>query len=129
MRYAPQSREARKRAGNAVGDLFDSEQASTLARTSDPLPSHRAAAEMVETGALNAQCTAALERLREYVDQWGESPTTAELARTHGEAEFHKYVRIYGKRLPDLAQRGSVVRGRERVCKVSGRKVTTWEPK
>lgn len=127
--YRPHTREDRRREGNAVGTLWDTPEAAAHARSTDPLPSHRAAREVVETGTLNAQCAEALATLREVTDLHGDPPTTAEMARSHGESDFHKYVRIYGKRLPDLRRR-ELVRNAERPrrCMVNGNDAMTWGP-
>lgn len=91
-----------------------------LARTSDPMPSHIAAAEMLGNPSRESECAAILDALR-----------TSFLPLTYREA----FVRLRGRigepvevmrRLNDLRFAGLVTNGETRRCAESGRPAQTW---
>ena len=87
-----------------------------LRRTTDPVSSHAAARELVESGHHGKQCTGVLYAL---VDNPG--VTSRELADISGID-----LAILFRRLPDLEKHGVVSRGTIRKCKKGNRLATTW---
>lgn len=94
------------------------------ARVTDPPTSAEADAALRRRGTLAAGCAETLRALREYVELWGDPPTTAELA--NGDAAL---VHLYGRRLPDLRKLGKVENGAARVCRKTGARAQTWLPR
>ena len=91
-----------------------------LARTSDPMPSHIAAAEMLKSAKRETECAAILDALKgsslplSYREVW------SRLRGRIGEA-----VEVQ-RRLNDLRAVGLVANGETRRCKESGRVAQTW---
>lgn len=90
---------------------------ATLARSSDPVSSHDAAAEVVESGRHETQCAAVLAA----VTRWP-GLTSRELAARMG---IDRYT--VARRLPTLRDRGQVVQRGTRRCSVGRRSAVTWE--
>jgi hypothetical protein len=88
-----------------------------LARSSDPLSSHLAAAEVTRSGRRGAQKRALLSWLRGRTT----AMTSAEIAVA---AEMDRYA--VARRLPDLERDGLVVRCGMRECGATGRPSVTW---
>lgn len=93
--------------------LFD----PPMARTTDPDTSHIAAQKMKDTGAMNKQSKWVLDSLKA-----ANGSTYRELAAAMG---LHN-PNACARRLPDLRNKGLVVNGENRVCKVAGNKMQTW---
>jgi hypothetical protein len=91
-------------------------EARELARRTDPSSSHDAAQEMVESGALNAQCRIVYAALVSYPNH-----TSAEIAKL---ASLDRY--MVARRLPDLAKRRLVYRGKKRRCQAKGSLAVEW---
>lgn len=89
------------------------------ARSTDPISSHLAAAEMVDSGEQDRQCQIVLKLVRRCPGH-----TCSELAAFCVELDRHQIAR----RLPDLRTAGKVRNGVERPCSVSGRTQCTWHP-
>lgn len=91
-----------------------------LARTSDPMPSHIAAAEMLKSAKRETECAAILDALKgsplplSYREVW------SRLRGRIGEA-----VEVQ-RRLNDLRAVGLVANGETRRCRESGRHAQTW---
>ena len=101
---------------------------SPIARQTDPVTSHEAAAEVTASGLRDTQAAAILAAVRAHPGQ-----TSRELATVFPAADqIDRYVT--GRRLPELEQLGLVVaRGRHRrdearICRVSRRLAVTWWP-
>lgn len=114
---------------DSAGPLFD-QTIRPPVRTSDPESSHQAARRLKQSGALGDGCRETLQALRDYLELWGSTPTTAELAG--GDAAL---VHHYGRRLPDLREAGLVSnpcgadgRAIKRQCRLTGSACMTWEP-
>ena len=89
-----------------------------IAAAADPRTSHQAARQLERSGELGKRLRATLIALGEWV---GAPPTSHELA---GRDERRRYE--YGRRLPDLRERGLVENGAARPCAVTGRQAVTW---
>lgn len=81
-----------------------------LAARADPESSHKAAAELVESGRLGSQCKTVLEALKKEV----EPATACEIAKNSGLDRI-----MVSRRLPDLEKVGLVKRCGQRECKAS----------
>lgn len=99
-------------------DLFDGVGALPLARSSDPITSHLAAAEVRGSGAERSQAAKVLAALVETPGL-----TDLELASRHG---LDRYV--VGRRTSWLRTRGYLTDGQPRTCRVSGRLATPRYP-
>jgi len=97
-------------------DIIDGRLVARLRRSTDPVSSHSAAEELVESGHHGKQCTGVLLAL---VDNPG--TTSMELAVV---ANIDRHV--VARRLPDLEKGGVVSRGTIRKCKVGKRLAMTW---
>mgnify|MGYP001201477111 FL=1 len=87
-----------------------------MSRRTDPVTSHEAATELVDSGGAAKQRTKTLNALRTL------GPcTSAELAQS---AHMDRYV--IARRLPDLARIGLASRGQRRKCRVTGRTAIVW---
>lgn len=93
----------------------------TLARESDPITSHLAARDIVESGVFETQKEKVLALLEAYNDKYGVAPTSAELARW---ADLERVVT--SRRLPDLEKTKRVKRHIFRTCTISKKLCTTW---
>ena len=102
----------------SYGPLFE----PPLARKSDPESSHLAAGRARKEGLIAAQRQATEKELRWYIDQWGECPTSSELAGGNIGLRY-----MYARRLPELERVGVVRKGRMRPDKYTGREAVTWE--
>ena len=100
--------------GLTVGDVLD--QAKRMARRTDPVTSHLAAAGNLLSGANASQRAACLAAMEDGVGM-----TSDEIAAAAGVTPH-----VSGRRLPELERAGLVVRGPARVSKVGGRLGTTW---
>lgn len=89
-----------------------------IARASDPVSSHLAAAEITANGTRAAQAAEVLRLLRLHP-----GTTSRELSRL---TYVDRYVAA--RRLPELTATGQVRRGDLRPCCVSGRLAVTWWP-
>lgn len=90
---------------------------SPLAAATDPVTSHMAAGELVESGTWSAQCQEVLEALRRF----GPRITSAELAARSGLDRFK-----CGRRLPDLESAGKAKRDGQHRCLVGGKMAVEW---
>lgn len=90
-----------------------------LARSSDPITSHLAAKEGVESGRIGRNMEMALMALRR-----NPGVTSAELS----EFRLAPSRQESARRLPDLEKRGLAEKGVSRTCKVTGRLCVTWWP-
>ncbi len=88
------------------------------ARSTDPSTSHEAANYIVATGVQGDQQAAAASAVRRFPGL-----TSLELANETGICRY-----VLARRLPELAEIGSVWRGPKRECKVSERSACTWWP-
>ncbi len=92
-----------------------------LARTSDPMPSHVAAAEMLGSPKRETECAAILDALRtsflplSYREVW-----------TRLRGRIGEPVEVM-RRLNDLRFSGLVTNGETRRCQESGRPAQTWK--
>lgn len=107
---------------NSLGPLFDHAKVPPLSRTGQTT-SQEAEKEIRETGALGSQCAQTLAALMVYVAKRGDWPTCAELA-----GNDPALIRIYSKRLPNLARLKRVKKTDPRVCMETGRRCFTWRP-
>lgn len=89
--------------------------AKKLARASHPSTSAKAAEELVESGKLAVMELVALGAVEDYPGS-----TARELD------EGKQGDRPIGKRLSGLEEKGLIVKGPERVCRVSGKTAVTW---
>ena len=87
-----------------------------LARNTDPISSHLAAADVEKSGKADAQRVQCLEAVRRYAGQ-----TARELSKKTG---LDRY--MLNRRLPELAKAGKVQRGDIRPCGAGGRPSLTW---
>jgi hypothetical protein len=96
-----------------------------LARTSDPITSHRAAARQVASGAIASGAAIILSIMRRA----GRPLTYREIWREATDAERAKLVEpsTVAKRLPVLQRRGLVTAGAERLCTVGHTEAREWE--
>ena len=92
------------------------------ARRSDPESSQLAAGKIRKSGLAAAQRDATEKELRWYIDQWGESPTSYELAGGNVGLRY-----MYARRLPELERHGIVRKGAMRADKYTGHQAVTWE--
>lgn len=92
-----------------------------LARNNDPISSHEAADDIVESGKHAQQKNVVLGALRMYQKAHGPA-TSAEIAR-HYEMDRH----MVAKRLSDLEKMSLVIKGGRKKCPVYGKKVIAWE--
>lgn len=92
------------------------------ARVTDPVSSHKAAADMERTGRAKAQAERVLAAIRRFPGS-----TSAELSKS---AHIERYATA--RRLPELLKAGAVTRadpGEHTVpCVVSGKRVCRWYP-
>lgn len=88
------------------------------ARTTDPSTSHEAANYIAVTGIQGDQQAAAASAVRRLPGL-----TSLELAKETGICRY-----VLARRLPELAEVGSVWRGPKKPCHVSGRSACTWWP-
>ena len=101
---------------------------TTLARRTDPITSHIAAADHVQSGANDKQKFLVLTFLRRYVASLNRYPTSAELADKYG-MDRH----MVAKRLPDLEREGLVAKDEcmgqltKRKCTVNGTTACIWK--
>jgi len=93
--------------------LFD-----PVARTSDPLSSYQAGERAHKTSRYKNLMKAILRTVQQYPGN-----TSAEIAAIL-QVDRHATAR----RLPELARRGLVYRGAERVCRVTHSRCLTWWP-
>jgi hypothetical protein len=89
---------------------FAPRPSSPIASPADPITSHLAAGELVESGARETNCQKVFDALVKY----GPEITRAELAFMSGLDPSE-----CARRLPDLAARGKAIRGPARECNVS----------
>jgi len=89
---------------------------SPIARKTDPVSSHEAAAEVTASGARATQQAEVLRGVKEYPGR-----TSKELAHLIGCDRY-----LVARRLPELARKGLVQRGHMVTCKIGGRKAVTW---
>jgi hypothetical protein len=96
-----------------------------LARTSDPITSHRAAARQVARGTLNSGAAIILSIL----SRCGRPLTYREIwqAATDAERAKMREASTVAKRLPILQPRGLVLAGPERICTVGKTEASEWE--
>lgn len=87
-------------------------------RADDPASSREAAEQMNDSGAASHQLQKAVNAVRRHPGL-----TSAELADAVGMDRY-----AMARRLPDAERVGKVVRGRFRICRVTGRKSLTWAP-
>jgi len=87
------------------------------ARRDDPPESHAAAEHVERTGLAAAQASVVWNVVR------ANSGMTARELSTVGEKLDHAVIH---KRLPELAHKGLIRKGRARKCNVSGRTAATW---
>ena len=87
-------------------------------RSTDPVTSNLAEAEVTSSGARRAQADEVLSMARAMP-----GATSAEIARGH----FPTMIKAR-RRLPDLERAGLVKRGEPRKCNVTGRLSLTWWP-
>ena len=96
---------------------------ANLTRTTDPAGSHDAAQHVARSGLANAQqseCLAAVVR-------WP-GRTASELCGNAQAKWGSKLTRYdYGRRLPELRERGLIRNGPARKCKATGMKAMVWE--
>lgn len=92
--------------------------AAPLARATDPVTSHLAAAEVEGSGARDAQQRQAARAVRDFPGH-----TSHELAQASGMDRY-----ALARRLGEVEARGLIRRGDLRRCAVSGRLVLTWWP-
>ena len=90
--------------------------ARKLSRRTDPVSSHEAAAEHVQSGRNAAQKTVVLDGLSAY-----SNVTSDELARL---LRVDRY--MVARRLPELESEGLVMRSGSRPSEISGRTGVTW---
>lgn len=88
------------------------------ARSTDPNASHDAAAHITASGARGAQQQMAAKAVEQYPGL-----TSLELAKRSSMCRF-----VLARRLPECITAGTVKRGQERRCSVSGRLACTWHP-
>lgn len=88
------------------------------ARSTDPSTSHEAANYIAATGIQGDQQAAAASTVRRLPGL-----TSLELAKETGICRY-----VLARRLPELAEVGSVWRGPKKPCPVSGRSACTWWP-
>lgn len=94
---------------------------NAIARRTDPLSSHAAAARVTASGARAIQ----KDRAYKAVCQWP-GRTSYELAEKIGGGLESRY--MLARRLPELAKDGRVERGGLRYCTVTGNLATVWHP-
>ncbi len=90
--------------------------ARKLARATDPVTSHEAAEEHVESGRNATQRAIVLEILGVL-----DGSTSGGLAAAMGVSRY-----LTARRLPELEEAGSVRRGEPRPSQVTGRRGVTW---
>lgn len=107
---------------NAItGDLFAMplrRVETPIARRSDPESSHRAAAEITDSGARAHQQAQAIAAVRAYPGL-----TSQELSELTG---LERY--MLARRLPEAVTAGAIRKGEQRTCSVTGRLALTWWP-
>jgi CRP-like cAMP-binding protein len=86
------------------------------ARAGDPAGSQEAAVEMVASGKMRQQQSIALEAVRSH-------PGCTSFEMT-AYCALDRYQ--LARRLPELERQGLVRRGRERICRISGRLAAPW---
>jgi hypothetical protein len=92
---------------------------TALARRTDPLSSHEAAAALESTGARAVQKHQALQAVKQWPGR-----TSLELAGQIGGGPETRY--MLARRLADLEHDGRVRKGSMRACTVSGHNAVTW---
>jgi hypothetical protein len=90
-----------------------------IARNSDPQSSYEAARALKVSGKLGEECATALRLLRECTGP--DAPTAREIA-----GEDFELRTMLRRRFADLREKGLVVNGEERVCRVAGTRAQTW---
>jgi hypothetical protein len=98
---------------------MDFKNEAPIARRSDPVGSHKAAAALNNSGRRNTQKETVLQALRQHPDK-----TSAELHELSGELDRVTFAR----RLPDLETDGYAARSGERLCAATGHTCVTWKP-
>ena len=94
---------------------------TAIARNSDPISSHAAAAAITQSGTRAIQKDATLKAVR----QWP-GCTSYELAEKVGGGLASRY--MLARRLPELAKDRLVDRLGLRHCRITGHLATTWYP-
>lgn len=102
-------------------ELFPSDTPRTLARRTDPEPSHEAASWAVTSGTVNRLQQHAIVLVQAFPGR-----TATELAQASEWCNGDP--RIVNRRLSEVEKRGKVRRGEPRTCSVTGRKAATWWP-
>lgn len=95
-------------------EMFD----APIARRTDPLTSHEAAADITESGVRGRQMADVLTAVKRYPGR-----TSAELGSV---SRFDRWVAA--RRLPELEKKGLVVRGEARKCRITSKRSITWWP-
>lgn len=107
---------------NAItGDLFampPRRVETPIARKSDPVSSHLAAAEITASGTRAHQQAQTIAAVRAYPGR-----TSQELAEL---TQIDRYT--LARRLPECVTAGAVRKGEQRACSVTGRLALTWWP-
>jgi len=85
-------------------------------RRSDPVTSYLAAEKLRLSGRLRGQRRAVYEALRK-----NDGATSAEISSILGHDRY-----LASRRMCELERRGLIVRGKPRVCRVTGNKCLTW---
>lgn len=89
-----------------------------IARAKDPESSHRAAAEITDSGARSHQLAQTIAEVRAFPGR-----TSQELSDITG---LERY--MLARRLPDGVTAGALRKGEQRTCSVTGRLALTWWP-
>ena len=102
--------------------LFEGSDLLARARTSDPITSHQAAAQVEASGRAGSDRSRLLTAVRERPGLT--AGELSDLCRFEGKLSRHDA----SKRLAELRHAGLVVNGEIRVCKVHGTKQMEWSP-
>lgn len=89
---------------------------SLPARTTDPITSHMAAADIIASGCASKQRRRAAAAVRNHPGR-----TSLELSRVTGIDRYE-----LARRLPECEREGMVKRGDHRRCNASGKQAVTW---
>jgi len=99
--------------------ISDVQPRNPIARLSDPVTSHVAAAQVTASGLRDKQAWIVLDLVRRFAGS-----TSAELA-AHGDVDRY----VTARRLPELEQLGFVYRaGIKSACRVTGKAALSWWP-